>query len=325
MPWPNGPGCACWIEPIFSPARQVLGVLAMYSRQPRISQLIDSQLIQSTASLAALAIERSRVEAHLALHREQLEQLVQDRTRQLETSLGQLRHAERLASVGTLAAGIAHEINNPVGMILLSAEQAMYVAADDERGANVKMLLRDIVANAKRCGRIVKNVLRFARQEPAERWPDDVNSVVQHAIELTQTYASRAGGIVETQLGDELPKVMLNPVELEQVFVNLICNGIESADASPSIIITTEQVGSAVRVIVRDNGRGVSRDDRSRIFDPFYTTRQAEGGTGLGLSLAYGIVTDHGGTIRVESVAGRGTQMIVELPAYCEESSVVST
>ena len=139
------------------------------------------------------------------------------------------------------------------------------------RGANVKMLLRDIVANAKRCGRIVKNVLRFARQEPAERWPDDVNSVVQHAIELTQTYAS-AGGIVETQLGDELPKVMLNPVELEQVFVNLICNGIESADASPSIIITTEQVGSAVRVIVRDNGRGVSRDDRSRIFDPFYTT-----------------------------------------------------
>jgi two-component system NtrC family sensor kinase len=276
------------------------------------------------AAMAALAMQRSQAEMHLARHREQLEQLVEQRTQQLEASLGQLRHAERLGSIGTLAAGIAHEINNPVGMILLAAEQAICVAPDDAAEVGIKPLLRDIAGNAKRCGRIVKNVLRFARQEPAERWPDDVNSVVQHAIELTQSYAARCGGVVATELALELPKVVLNPVELEQVFVNLIRNGIEAAAGSPTILITSEQVGSTVRICVMDNGRGVSRADRSRIFDPFYTTRQAEGGTGLGLSLAYGIVADHGGTIHVDGAAEGGTRMIVDLPAYGEETAVVA-
>jgi signal transduction histidine kinase len=125
-------------------------------------------------------------------------------------------------------------------------------------------------------------------------------------------------------LAENLPKVRLNPVELEQVFVNLICNGLEAAVDSPRIVIRSERVGTQVRITFRDNGRGVAIDDRSRIFDPFYTTRQDEGGTGLGLSLAYGIVTDHGGTIRVDSAADGGTDMIVELPSHREESSVVS-
>ncbi|HEY4310303.1 MAG TPA: ATP-binding protein [Pirellulales bacterium] len=315
---------AWWVEPIISHEGQALGVLALYSQQQRISRLIDARWIESTARLATLAIERSRAADHLTRHREQLEQLVDERTRQLEASLGQLRHAERLASVGTLAAGIAHEINNPVGMILLSAEQALMVTADTPQAGKVGELLRDIVANAKRCGRIVKNVLRFARQEPAERWPDDVNAVVQHAVELTKTYVARCGGELKTRLANPLSKVMLNPIELEQVFVNLICNALEAADKAPSISISSEQADGVVRVSVCDNGRGISRDDRSRIFDPFYTTRQADGGTGLGLSLAYGIVTDHGGTIRVDGIEAGGTRMVVELPSYLEESSAAS-
>ena len=181
--------------------------------------------------------------------------------------------------------------------------------------------LREIVTNAKRCGRIVKNVLRSARQEPAERWADEINVVVQHAIDLTQMYTGRRGGVIETQLSPHLPAVLLNPIELEQVFVNLICNGIESAEEAPRILITSEQVGAFIRVTVRDNGRGVPPDARSRIFDPFYTTRQSEGGTGLGLSLAYGIVTDHGGTIRVDGPPGGGTAMIVDLPVPADDDA----
>ncbi len=287
-------------------------------------------LIWATALGAAVQLTRQRLQtrwllaaAELEQHQAQLEKLVDERTQQLQASLGQLRHAERLASVGTLAAGVAHEINNPVGMILLSAEQAIQVAPDGGQAEMLRSLLREIVANAKRCGRIVKNILRFARQEPAERWPDDVNAVVQHAIELTRTYVARCGGIVEVDFAHALPKVRLNPVELEQVFVNLICNGVEAADETPRVLIRSEQIGAQVRITVRDNGRGVASDDRSRIFDPFYTTRQDEGGTGLGLSLAYGIITDHGGTIRVACAADGGTEMIVDLPRHREESSVV--
>jgi signal transduction histidine kinase len=111
--------------------------------------------------------------------------------------------------------------------------------------------------------------------------------------------------------------VLLNRVELEQVFVNLICNGLEAAlDKAPQITIITETTPDAVRAIVSDNGRRIRSEDRGHIFDPFFTTRQDDGGTGLGLSLTYGIITDHGGTIRVEDVDGGGTAMIVELPIH---------
>jgi signal transduction histidine kinase len=249
-------------------------------------------------------------------NRERLEDLVAERTRQLKTSQEQLRHSERLASVGTLAAGIAHEINNPVGMILLSAEQLLVSLPPDDAG-NAVPVLHDIVDNAKRCGQIVKGVLRFARHEPAQRSPDNLNVVVNDALSLTRASATKRGAIINATLAADLPQVLLNRVELEQVFVNLICNGLEAAlDKAPQITIITETTPDAVRAIVSDNGRGIRSEDRGHIFDPFFTTRQDDGGTGLGLSLTYGIITDHGGTIRVEDVDGGGTAMIVELPIH---------
>jgi PAS domain S-box-containing protein len=305
---------ACWSQPIFSSAGQVIGTLAMYYRQPRVPQRLDMQLIQTASNLAGLAIERSRTAADVAGYREHLEELVAERSRQLQLSLDQLRHSERLSSIGTLAAGIAHEINNPVGMILLSAEQVLCHIPDADKEGQPGHLMREIVENAKRCGQIVKSVLRFARQEPGKHWPADVNTVIEHAVDLTRTYVLKRGGVIETSLQPDLPSVLLNPVELEQVFVNLIRNGVESTDMAPRILIESTLVGSTVHVSVCDNGRGVRPEDRSRIFDPFYTTRQSEGGTGLGLSLTYGIVTDHGGTIRIEDASGGGTIMRVELP-----------
>ena len=145
--------------------------------------------------------------------REELERLVSERTRQLADSREQLRHSERLASVGTLAAGIAHEINNPVGMMLLSAERLLVTPPEKE---SIAPLAHDIVDNAKRCGQIVKNVLRFAQREPVERHPDDINAVAHSAVELVRSYAAQEGGVIRMVLAEDLPPVLLNRVELEQ-------------------------------------------------------------------------------------------------------------
>jgi signal transduction histidine kinase len=281
-------------------------------------------LLWATAIAAVVQAARTSLLRRLVQtetqNRERLEDLVAERTRQLKTSLEQLRHSERLASVGTLAAGIAHEINNPVGMILLSAEQLLVSLPPGDVG-NSTPVLNDIIDNAKRCGQIVKGVLRFARHEPAQRSPDDLNVVVGDALSLTRALATKRGAVLSSTLAADLPQVLLNRIELEQVFVNLICNGIEAAlDKAPLITIVTETAPGAVRVTVSDNGRGIRAEDRGHIFDPFFTTRQDDGGTGLGLSLTYGIITDHGGTIRVEDVDGGGTAMIVELPIHNGEA-----
>ncbi len=273
----------------------------------------------------AIAVQAARMKLLRRLfeseshRREELERLVSERTRQLADSREQLRHSERLASVGTLAAGVAHEINNPVGMMLLSAEQLLVTPTTDQE--SIARLAHDVIDNAKRCGQIVKNVLRFAQREPTERHADDINAVVRSAIELVRSYAAQEGGVIRLALAEDLPLVLLNRVELEQALVNLVRNGIEAgSDQSTQVTITTSRTDCGVRITVADNGRGINEQDRTRVFDPFFTTRQGSGGTGLGLSLVYGIVTDHGGTIRIDDSAVRGTAMVVELPIARESA-----
>ncbi|HVU89323.1 MAG TPA: ATP-binding protein [Pirellulales bacterium] len=284
-------------------------------------------LLWTTGIAVAVQAARTKLLRRLfeseSQQREELERLVTERTRQLADSREQLRHSERLASVGTLAAGIAHEINNPVGMMLLSAEQLLATSPAEEE--SVAHLAHDIINNAKRCGQIVKNVLRFAQHDSAEHRADDINAVVRSAVELVRSYAEQEGGLIRLELATDLPQVLLNRVELEQALVNLIRNGIEAASERPTqVTISTTSTGSRVRITVSDNGRGIETEYRARVFDPFFTTRQGGGGTGLGLSLVYGIVTDHGGTIRIESPSEGGTSMIVELPIVQSALDVVS-
>ena len=267
------------------------------------------------AARRRMIVRLYRAEAELRAMVDRLEELVDERTRELESSQEKLRRSERLASVGTLAAGIAHEINNPVGMILLSAEEALHRLDESASESHVARLLHQIVDNAKRCGGIVKSVLRFARQQPSERTPSDINTVVRRAVELTRSFVAQRGGTIETALDPTPSVVLLNAGEMEQVVVNLITNGIEAAAGTPVVKIRTECAANMVRVHVSDNGAGMTEEVRTRVFDPFYTTRQAQGGTGLGLSLAFGLVSSHGGTIRVSSTPGQGATIVVELPA----------
>jgi signal transduction histidine kinase len=233
------------------------------------------------------------------------------RTEALERSRIRLRQSERLASIGTLASGIAHEINNPLGMIQLVAETAVRSTDDPER---VEEMLRQIINDVNRCSRIVKSVLRFATDQPTERWGSDLNNIIRRSLDFTREYATQHGVIAVDQLCEDLPSVLANPTELEQVFVNLISNAIHASEQGGSVRLETVQAGDRVRAIVRDEGCGMTRELVEHAFDPFYTTRLEQGGTGLGLSTCHGIVAGHGGTIELDSEERQGTTVIIELP-----------
>ena len=223
--------------------------------------------------------------------------------------LDRRRQQDRLSSLATLAAGIAHEINNPVGTILLAAEMAL---ASDE---HVRQALSNIVADAKRCGDIVRNVLRFANGEPAEKWWEDLNDVVHAACDAVNDYVRSRGCSIDVALVAGLPRLKINSSGIQQVLENLLRNAADASAAGNLIEVRTEVPGRQVRIVVRDQGSGIADDALRRVCEPFYTTRRSRGGTGLGLSIAQTIVNDHNGTMRFESIPGRGTTVTLELPA----------
>jgi PAS domain S-box-containing protein len=260
--------------------------------------------------------ERKRSEAELARHRHHLEELVATRTAELESSSRKLRHAERLASIGTFAAGIAHQINNPVGGILVAAQYAA-TARDDP--AAVDEALEDIVAEATRCGKIVRHLLRFAQEDTSFKVPGEFNRLVRSCATHLSRRIEEAGVEIELSLDPDLPTVSLNETAMEEVLSNLLQNSVEAG--AQHIALRTQAGQFSARLVVEDDGRGIGSENRHHVFDPFFTTRQGRGGTGLGLSIGHGIVADHGGTIEFESEPGHGTTVTIELP-WAEEESV---
>ncbi len=258
--------------------------------------------------------ERKQAEQRLVRDRTHLEVLVQERTEALANSHQALQRAERLASLGTLSSGIAHEINNPIGMILLSAENALAATNGLQNEDTVRTCLAHIVDNAERCGRITRSVLQFAKEERTEKWPENVNEIVEDAVRVARKYHKNRSGAVLVRLAPETHTVCVNPIEIQQVLVNLIHNALEAANGQGDVTIRTETAHDAVRIAVRDNGPGIPSAHLKHVFDPFFTTRREDGGTGLGLSIVHGIINDHGGSIEVKSEPGRGTTFTVVLP-----------
>ncbi len=226
-----------------------------------------------------------------------------------------LRRAERLASVGTLAAGIAHEINNPLGAIVLSADAALLALDQPAARGILEASLNNIQASALRCGRIVKSVLQFARDEVSQKWPSSILDVIRHARDMTRKLAAEQGVTLDLELDETCPELVMNPTEMEQVLTNLISNGIQASRPGGTVRVRAVLDGGGLQITVQDHGRGMSAEQIAHMFDPFYTTRVQEGGTGLGLSITHGIVHEHGGTIEVDSAAGEGTTISVRFPA----------
>jgi signal transduction histidine kinase len=282
------------------------GVLGVHSARRRTFTENDVTFLQALANVLTAALEREAIEEQLRRSQAELA---------LKVAEERLRRSERLASLGTLAAGIAHEINNPVNTILMTTESALTAL---EQGRGTERMTEDlsiVVQEAERCGEIVQKVLEFVRERRPSRKPEDVNELVRSAMSMAQKTLGDLPAEVGADLADDLPSVSLNRAELEQALIHLIRNAAESGHGRPvKVTVRTGLDTGRVVVAVEDDGLGVPLEVRDRIFDPFFTTRREKGGTGLGLSLAHSIVTDHGGTIDLESELDRGSTFWIELP-----------
>ncbi|MFK7894703.1 MAG: sensor histidine kinase [Myxococcota bacterium] len=252
---------------------------------------------QLAQALQAERAERLRLQAEQRGDR--LEEAVLDREAALEESRRTLREKERLAAIGTLAAGVAHQVNNPVGAILAITDFAQASREEDDSAEIARTALDDIRAEALRCGRIVRGLMRFAGQTQLKRESIDLIACLDRAIESTTAYARSSCVRIELDVAPSARgrRVLGSAVELEEVFVNLIRNGIESASTSVEIEAVVEENKNRVAIHFTDDGPGVAPEVAHRLFEPFYTTRIEDGGTGLGLAIAHGVVEEHQGQL----------------------------
>jgi len=230
-----------------------------------------------------------------------------------------IQQSDRLASLGTFAAGIAHEINNPLGAILSAAEHSVAILDKQSATENVRDMLQTIIESTERCGRIVSGVLEFSRSGTNTRLNTDINEIIQRAANITRPYAEQRGVSVKLSLAKNPCCLSLSQIAMEQVFVNLFRNSIESGAREICVRERTKRDPKGISIAVQDDGRGLTKEQKRRMFDPFYTTRQGEGGSGLGLSIVHGIVTSHGGSIKVSSEPNKGTTITIQLIAGAPE------
>ena len=234
---------------------------------------------------------------------------------ELRERQSQLIHAEKLASVGALAAGVAHEINNPLGTINMYAQLALDELPADATGCRESIDV--ITKHATRAGQIVKNLLAFARRSELKRVPVAVGALVNDVLGVTEHQARLQGVEIVRRLDGDVPDVSGDADKLRQVLVNVIVNALHAMPDGGALTVAAsgEPGGAGARIVVSDTGAGIAQEDLGRIFDPFFTTKETGKGTGLGLSVSQGIVEQHDGTIRAESSPGTGTTFTIVLPA----------
>lgn len=246
-----------------------------------------------------------------------LEDKVQERSDELQRMQMQLVHTEKLASLGELVAGIAHEINNPLSGILIFSS---LIAKDARLDPALKVDIETISGEAQRCAGIVKGLLEFARDYKPEMIVCDINQVLIDSLRLVECQTVFQNITITRQLDSNLPEIMADQNHLKQVFINIFINAgqaMQELQQGNLLIVTTPDDDPAGGVVIRisDSGSGVPEEQLGKLFDPFFTTK-GTGGTGLGLSVSYGIVQAHGGTITAESEPGKGTTFIIRLPEY---------
>jgi two-component system NtrC family sensor kinase len=232
----------------------------------------------------------------------------------LKNTQNQLIQREKLSAVGEFVAGVAHELNNPLTSLIGFAELAQASGVDEKQATNLSF----IVKSAQRCHKIVQSLLGFARQHAPERKVVKLSEAIDGVIELL-AYEMRTSNIdVATAHEPMLPVIIGDSHQLQQVFLNILNNArqaILETQKPGRVRVATERAGHLVRITISDNGPGISAENLRKVFDPFFTTKPVGQGTGLGLSLCYGIIKEHGGSIHVTSELGAGATFTVELPS----------
>jgi signal transduction histidine kinase len=332
---------------------QRLGVVTVAASRPDVLGTADAALVEELAEQAAAAVAHAHAFAYEQEQRvatDRVNRQLAERTEQLEGLQQHLVQSEKLTAIGQLAEGIAHEMNTPLGVILsnlsvlreygaalaafltvaqaavtrLQQHESPSVVADAlqraAQSANLTYVLEDLpqltdesTTSADRIATIVRSVATFARQGLGSLEPVRVDEALEAAITLSWNELKQRGQLVRRF--SDVPRVMGQLSELAQVFVHLLLNAAQALpDRTGVVTVTIESDSREVSVLISDNGCGMAREDLSRAFDPFFSTRGPGLGTGMGLSVCHGIVTRFGGTIALESEVGRGTTVTVRLP-----------
>jgi two-component system NtrC family sensor kinase len=260
---------------------------------------------------------------------EKLEAKVQQRTDQLKIAQQKLLQSDRLASLGQLAASVAHEINNPVAGVLNLSMLMQRIMGDkgvpEARVPEFRKYLSQVIAETTRVGRIVSDLLSFSRRSRPQHAAADLNRIVRTTLSLVSHKLKLLNIEVETDLAEDLPQLSCDASQIQQVVVNLVLNGAEAmqSKAQGRLALRTrvsEQRESAI-LEVSDTGEGIPAENLSKVFDPFFTTKPEGKGVGLGLAVAYGIIQSHGGEVDVHSQPGQGTTFTVTLPVHPTETA----
>ena len=285
--------------------------VAAGDREYRLPVGRDDELGDVASSFNKMASEVGDVQA-------KIEEQVRRKTAELERVHKTLLHSEKMASIGKLAATVAHEINNPLFAILTYARLVLRellrhdIPGRDELAEQLQTIERE----SKRCGELVKSLLTFSRQAPSIREPNDLNTIVHRAVVLVQHKLAMQNIDLQEKLGADLPPVLCDANQIQQVVLVLMMNAADAMPKGGKLAVSTEfdAVTDHGVVRVKDSGCGIPEEVLPRIFDPFFTTKEDQNRTGLGLAVAHGIVQQHAGDITVESTPGVGTEFQVILP-----------
>jgi signal transduction histidine kinase len=273
---------------------QITGIVRVYLAEHREFSREELNFLVTCATCGACAVEKAR---EIEAQKSQYDHLA------LQT--------EKLSALGRMAAGIAHEINNPLAGILLYSTNLMKKAPKD---GPLREGLDVIIYETKRCGNIIQELLEFSREGEPDKTSICINEIVEKALSILENEFRLHHIEVEKQLSPEMPEILVDANQMEQVFVNLLLNAVEAIQEHGQIVIQTRMGASRETevIAISDTGCGIPAENISRIFEPFYSNKT--NGTGLGLSVSYGIIQKHNGNIWVQSGLGEGTRFTIELP-----------
>jgi two-component system NtrC family sensor kinase len=237
-----------------------------------------------------------------------------------EFTRSKIMESERLALIGQLSANVAHELNNPLQGIVTYSHLLLEELPQDDPARDS---LEKIVIQANRSRDIIRGLLDFSRQRKPDKTLCDVTNVLKGCVSLLEKQALFHNVQIRSNLDEKLPLTVIDPSQIERVFINMIVNAADAMDGNGKLDLATrfDPIANCIEVEFTDTGHGIAKENLDKIFDPFFTTKDTGHGVGLGLAISFGIIKEHKGTISVESEVGKGTIFIVRLPVTTEEES----
>lgn len=265
----------------------------------------------------AMTADLSKAKRELIEWGETLEKKVEDKTEEIRKAQAQLIHSEKLASLGRMAAGVAHEINSPLTGIVTFGHLLRKKFPD---GSEEREDVDVVIEQANRCSNIIKGLLSFARATSVDKGPVNINDVLNSSLNMVRYKADFFNIKIVMNLDESLPPVKADASQIQQVFLNMVINAADAMDGKGTLTVCTRKISENgipfAEVEFTDTGQGISEENMPKLFEPFFTTKPVGKGTGLGLAVSHGIIQDHGGRILVKSSVGEGTSFFVRLPFY---------